>query len=325
MHNDDGLGLGEMRPISSFWVRASCSATGRCCAGCSGPASTGSARRKLRASEVDAARFIEVANRHGNITHAETKLHALHQHLAVEDEVVRVFFKRNGGQDFAFVGAKTGVSVTHVLAEPKVLDQRQSTVGQVLNKWHSALKSFTPSADSRAEHDIAVIQPHETDRQVKHPAVVLIVRMDHDDVVGTEFQSVSIAAFLVPAVSGILLMLDHLETNFVGQLGGLVTTAIVDEDDLINPLLRKIEQGSFQRFRCVVSGQDGNRSLTLGVSFGWRTMSLISIMSSLLRSNLPAWIDEQARIVWPAVSRARVHRSTAGTRFRARWSINYDF
>jgi hypothetical protein len=116
------------------------------------------------------------------------------------------------------------------------------------------------------------ITSQELDSCPDDPAVVLVIGMDHHDVVGTEFQGQLVAGLLVAAVTLVLLVDDDLQAHAAGDIGGGVAAAIVDEDDLIDDSRRDVGDGPLQRGGCVISGHDRHhlafgRAIDVGLEF----------------------------------------------------------
>src|SRR6266702_2695629 len=69
------------------------------------------------AAKVDGRGFFEILRGAGNFSNAEAEVHALSQHLIVEDEVVGVFEQRQVSQYLAAEGAVSGVVFGKLHAE----------------------------------------------------------------------------------------------------------------------------------------------------------------------------------------------------------------
>lgn len=206
------------------------------------------------ARDADAGGFVEVPDGNGNIPHSVTEVDTLDEELRVEEEVVGVSIEGNAFEDLSLIGSETGVKVGDVLAEDDVFDDRQSAIGEVFDEGHSAVEGFSSSTYSRAENDIADVELDEADGQGDDTAVVLVVGVDHDDVIGAAVEGGPVTGFLIAAVAPIFGVLDDGQTDGLGEFDGFVFADIIDEDDLIDGLLGKIAKGSFEGSLGVVCG-----------------------------------------------------------------------
>ena len=118
-----------------------------------------------------------------------------------------------------------------------------------------------PRADAAAQHHVADAQFDEADRVRDHPAVVLVVGMDHDDDVGPAVEGFAVARLLIAAVAAVLRMDDHGQAHLAGHLDGAVLAAVVHQDDLIDAARRHVGQRRGQRALGVVGRHDGDDAM----------------------------------------------------------------
>src|SRR5208337_3267349 len=95
------------------------------------------------AAKIDGRSLFEILGRTGHLPNAEAEIHALGQHLVVEDEVPRVFHEGQGGQHFAAERAVAGVVFGELGPQKQVLEGRQEAVGNVFVEWHAAVQRPT--------------------------------------------------------------------------------------------------------------------------------------------------------------------------------------
>ena len=79
-------------------------------------------------AEIDRRGFLEILGRTGNFTDLKSKVHALREHLVVEDEVVGVLEQGQFSQDFAAECTITGVVLGELDSE-EIDFQKRSAAG----------------------------------------------------------------------------------------------------------------------------------------------------------------------------------------------------
>jgi len=228
-------------------------------------AAEGGERVGARPAQADARRFVEIADRHRDVAEAEAEVDGLEEELGVEHEVVRVLLERDRLQEVAGVGAEAAVPLAEVLAGQHVLEQGEPAVRQVLDPGHAAGDRLVTGADAVAEDQVEDAEAKDVDRGRDQPGVVLVVRVDHDDIVGAPVERLPVAGLLVAAVPEIPLVADEGDGEVLGDLRGLVSARVVDHDDLVAAAGREPAEGDLQGFGRVVRGHDYDRALAHGM------------------------------------------------------------
>ena len=86
-----------------------------------------------------------------------------------------------------------------------------------------------------------------------------MVGMDHDHDLAAHLGHGSlIARLLIAAVAAVALVHHHAHRQGAGQLHGAIARAVVDQQDLVDPVLGDVVEGVLQRFFCIVGGEDGD-------------------------------------------------------------------
>ena len=80
--------------------------------------------------------------------------------------------------------------------------------------------------------------------------------MDHDDDVRAALERDRVAGLLVAAVAKVAVVLDVMEAELARERDGLVLARVVDEDDLVDDLVRELVVGALEGPRRVVRGHD---------------------------------------------------------------------
>ena len=153
------------------------------------------------------------------------------------------------------------MEIAEVLAEREVLEAGQKAIADVLVNRHAARQRLLPRTDAIAQHHVADAHFDEADRVRDDPAIVLIIRMDHDDDVGPAVEGFAVARLLIAAVTAVLRMDDHGQTHLAGHLDGAILAAVVHENDLIDAARRHVGQRRGQRSLGVVSRHDGDDAM----------------------------------------------------------------
>src|ERR1700676_4842496 len=104
-------------------------------------------------AKVDGRGLFEILCGTGDFANAEAEVHALGQHLIVEDEVVGIFQQRQVGEHFAAEGAVSGVVLGKLYSEKKILEGGKQAVGNVFVDGHAAEQGAAPD-DPRSQHDV---------------------------------------------------------------------------------------------------------------------------------------------------------------------------
>ena len=144
----------------------------------------------------------------------------------------------------ARVGAEPRVVLGEVEVERRVLDGRQEDVREVLPLRHAALDRAAAEHPA-PEHRVDLPVGDRLDQVVEDRRVVLVVGVDHDDDVGPAREGGRVAGLLVPAVAPVLRVDDDLEPrDRPGERHGPVPRGVVDEEDVVDPLLRDLLEAS---------------------------------------------------------------------------------
>jgi hypothetical protein len=80
--------------------------------------------------------------------------------------------------------------------------------------------------------------------------------MQHHDDVGAELEGAVVAGLLVAAVAEVLAMDDDLEAEPAGDVDGLVPGHVVDQDHVVDQVLRHVGVRPLERLGGVVRGHD---------------------------------------------------------------------
>ncbi|MEY3456972.1 MAG: hypothetical protein RL215_129 [Planctomycetota bacterium] len=194
------------------------------------------------ATKVDAAGFVEIADRDGDITEPEAEEYRLGKELGVEDEIVGIELPGDGLKNFSAVGAEAAVKIPEILTENDVFENGQATIGDVLPCRHPALQCFCTSTDAGSKHDIDVADANEFSSNRNHSAVVLVVGMNHHDDISAAEECFGVAGFLVASVARVSLVLNDGQSQSPGYFDCLITTAVINEDNLIHSPRRDISE-----------------------------------------------------------------------------------
>ena len=107
-----------------------------------------------------------------------------------------------------------------------------------------------------AEHQVALARDDRRDERRDPGRVVLVVGVEHHDDVGAGLQRRVVARLLVAAVAPVLGVDDDVEAELAGDVDGLVARHVVDEDDLVDEVVRDVGVRPLERPRGVVGGHD---------------------------------------------------------------------
>src|SRR5262249_47996841 len=92
-------------------------------------------------------------------------------------------------------------------------------------------------------------------------AVVLVVRVQHENDVCAVGEGGVVAGLLVSAVAAVLLVNDGGQAEFAGDIDGVIAASVIDEDDFVDAIARQIIDGGLQGRFGVVSGQDDDAAI----------------------------------------------------------------
>ena len=87
--------------------------------------------------------------------------------------------------------------------------------------------------------------------------------MEHDDDVGPVLERFEVASLLITTVAAVMPMRDDLQPQPPGNLDRVILAHIVDEDDVVDDVLREIAIGPLKCLRGIVGrhGHDNRRFL----------------------------------------------------------------
>src|SRR6202140_3503 len=180
------------------------------------------------AAKVDGRGLLEILCGTGDFTDAETEVHALGQHLIVEDEVVGIFQQRQVGEHFAAEGAVSGVVLGKLYSQKKILEGGKQPVGNVFVDGHAAEQSAAAD-DARSQHDVINIVSDHARHGGDQQRRVLIVGVEHDDDVGARREGLAVAGLLVASVAIIAVVLEDVQAKAAGKIHSLVGAGIVGQ------------------------------------------------------------------------------------------------
>ena len=178
--------------------------------------------------------------------------HDLGDQLLVEHEVVAVEVVRDGLEQVPAVGAQARVVFGQVEPEGQVLEAGQEPVADVLPARHPAGQRV--AQEPAAEHQVARAGGDRGDEGGDPRRVVLVVGVEHDDDLGAGRQGRVVARLLVAAVAAVLAVDDDVEPELPGDVDGLVARHVVDQDDLVDEVVRDVRIRALERPRRVVGG-----------------------------------------------------------------------
>src|SRR4029079_18648334 len=162
-----------------------------------------------RSSQRDAARFIEVAYRNWDVADAKAEMHALQEELRIEHEVVTVGFKRDGLEHFAVIRAKSTVLFSKILPGESVLDDRETAIREILRPGHLTGERLATSPNAIAKNDVAHSDAQDVESRRNDSRIVVIVRVEHDDELGSSRQCFPVAGLLIAPVTQVSLVTDQ--------------------------------------------------------------------------------------------------------------------
>ena len=139
-------------------------------------------------------------------------------------------------------------------AEGEVLEPGQEAVADVLPARHAARQRVAQEAT--AQHEVLLAGEDRRD-QCRDPCrVVLVVRVEHDDDLGAGRKGGVVARLLVAAVALVLAVDDDVEAQLPRHVDRFVMRDVVDQDDLVDELVRDVGVGPLERLCGVVGGHD---------------------------------------------------------------------
>ena len=203
-----------------------------------------------------------------------------------------------------------------VEVERRVLDGREEDVREVLPLRHAALEGAAAEHPA-PEHRVDLPLGDRLDQVVEDRRVVLVVGVDHDDDVGPARERRRVAGLLVPAVSPVLRVDDDLEPlDRPGERHGPVAGGVVDEEDVVDALLRDLLEAPEQGLLGVVGGHDDRDPLPMAhdpgimttVSSGPRTRvvtGLFALLALLVVPVFPHFVSPNEMSRWAAARLAR--------------------
>ncbi len=216
-----------------------------------------------RAGEVDGGGFLKVFGGAGHLANLKAGHEYLGDHLIVKDKVVGIVGEVYGADDLGGEGAVAGVVFGELLAEEDVFKKRQHPVEDVLVHRHAAAECAA-AEDAGGEHDGIYAVGDDGAHGQDELRGVLVIRVHHDDDVGTKLQRFCIAGFLIAAVAAVHLVNDDMaNADALGHLNGIVGAFIVHEHYLVHHVHRYLAISALQRERGAVSGEDDDYFFTV--------------------------------------------------------------
>src|ERR1700728_2174006 len=167
------------------------------------------------AAKVDGRSLFEILRGAGDFADAEAEVHALGQHLVVEDEVVGVFQQRQFGEYLAAEGAVSRMVLGEFHSQKKILERGKEPVRNVFVNGHAAAQGPAPN-DARTQHDVIYIVGDHARHRRNQQRRVLVIGMKHDDDVGAGGQSFAIAGLLVASVAVVAVVLEDIQAKLPG-------------------------------------------------------------------------------------------------------------
>jgi len=137
-------------------------------------------------------------------------------------------------------------------AEGQVLDLGQESVADVLPARHPTGQWIAQESAAQGHVRLPGLDRRDELRDAR--GVVLIVGVQHDDDVGAHLEGTVVAGLLVSAVSAILLVNRDVESEVVRDVDRLILRHVVDQNDVVNDVVRNVVVGPFER-ECRVVGR----------------------------------------------------------------------
>src|SRR5579863_9510751 len=213
------------------------------------------------AAKIDRRSLFEILRRTGHFPDAKAEMHALCEHLIVEDKIVGILEQGQLHQDLAAESAIASVIFGELHPQKQILEGGQQTVGNVFVKWHAPEQR--PSADdARTEYNIVNVIGHHAAHRRDQQRRVLIIGVQHDDYVRAGRQRLAIARLLVAAIAVVAVMLKDLQAETVCQIDGAVGTVVVDQDADVDQV-GQIGHRGFKSHLRVVGGHDDRDSFAV--------------------------------------------------------------
>jgi len=158
----------------------------------------------------------------------------------------------------------TGVVFGEFGAEHQVLGQGQEPVGHIFPERHTPAAGVA-AEDARAEHAVVETVADHGNHGRNQLGRVLVVRMYHDDDVGTQFERRLVTGLLVAAIADVALVAHQFQAQIRGQGDRVVLAEIVHQNDFVHVILAThFLVGTAQGFLRVVGGHDHDRAMAAG-------------------------------------------------------------
>jgi len=185
------------------------------------------------ALEIDGRRFLEIFGRARDFGNLKSVVKYLCQELVVENKVVRIGIVVEAFQNFAVVGAISGMVFRQFLVHQHILRERQETVGDVFVNRHAAGERAFAQDPRADDHGIDFIGDQVTHRMDQFGRV-LVIGMQHDDNVGAKLERFVVARFLIAAVTEVVVVLDDVaDADFARDGDCSIRTVVVHEYDFV--------------------------------------------------------------------------------------------
>jgi hypothetical protein len=192
----------------------------------------------------------------------------LHEHLGVECEVERVAQERDGEQHLAGERPVARVQLGHLRSHHAVLDRREAAVGEPLVQGHAALARGAALRHARAQHHVGLAGHDRPDDVGDDGWRVLAVGVQHHHHVRAALERLEVARLLVAAVADVVGVPDRVDRQAARDVDGLVGRLVVDQDDLVDPVVGDGAEGLLQRARRVAGGHHDNDLGARGLAHG---------------------------------------------------------
>jgi hypothetical protein len=229
-------------------------------------------------AKANRAGLCKVAGRYWHLRNLKTSAHSLSDKLLIEHEIIAVLVVRQPLEETSTVGAEPRVVFGQSEAECEILESGQEPIAYVFPTRHATRERV--AQEPATERQVRRTVENRRNESGNSRCVVLIVRMKHDDDLGTDLESTVIACLLVAAVPAVLLVDDDVEAQVLRDFDRLVLGNVVDQDDVIHQVVRDIVVRALERLGGVVGGHhDGDRRFGLA---SLRTLDLVHTATNVL-------------------------------------------
>ena len=130
-------------------------------------------------------------------------------------------------------------------------------------KGHSVLEWSAPqwiAKHAGGEHNIGLALQDGGGDRGQNAGVVLVIGMEHHHDPGAVVEGKFVTRLLVPTVPSIPRMLQHGDSHFPGERGGLIVAGVIDQNDPVESVAGHVPIGSGESFGGVVGGHNDHDS-----------------------------------------------------------------